>query len=377
MGGLIWCPCQNEGGSDLSSPKTSSSGRCFRWRIVCDLRLDRTKMLQAWKSSCNSRGPERWQAAWFRKSTFFPKDVSSQGSSEDCWRISHHTYPTHISHHTYPTHIHHTTHIPHISHTTHIPHISITPHISHTYPFKTYPTNTYPTNTYPFNTYPTSTYPCNAYPFKTFVISRFCNTYPTNTYPFNTYPTNTYPCYAYPFNAYPFKRCASAGIANVSHQCISHQYVSSTRIPPVWVHSMRIHSKSLHQQEWQWVWVSLHIISYHCYSAGMVMNIETLLFLQFFAKLLIEYNCIARVWTWNSLLAIGLPACLPVVCFCACFFNYFLLLYSAGRDGEGQPESNPLTKNASSIAQNCSETQISFSRGQPSRYKRGVDRPKL
>ena len=28
-------------------------------------------MLQAWKSSCNSRGPERWQAGWFRKSTFF------------------------------------------------------------------------------------------------------------------------------------------------------------------------------------------------------------------------------------------------------------------------------------------------------------------
>ena len=71
VGGLLWCLCQNEGGSDLSSPKTSSSGRCFRWRIVCDLRLDRTKMLQAWKSSCNSRGPERWQAAWFRKSTFF------------------------------------------------------------------------------------------------------------------------------------------------------------------------------------------------------------------------------------------------------------------------------------------------------------------
>ena len=35
-GGLLWCPCQNKGGSDLSSPKTSSSGRCFRWRIVCD-----------------------------------------------------------------------------------------------------------------------------------------------------------------------------------------------------------------------------------------------------------------------------------------------------------------------------------------------------
>ena len=40
--------------------------------------------------------------------------------------------------------------------------------------------------------------------------------------------------------------------------------------------------------------------------------------------------------------------------------NYFLLLYSAGRDGEGQPESNPLAKNVVSIARNCSETQILF-----------------
>ena len=62
-----------------------------------------------------------------------------------------------------------------------------------------------------------------------------------------------------------------------------------------------------------------------------------------------------------------------LVCLLACclllrlLFNYFLLLYSAGRDGEGQPESNPLAKNASSIAQNCSETQISFARGEPSR----------
>ena len=194
---------------------------------------------------------------------------------------AHHTYPTHIHskriHHTYPTHIQHIAHIPHISipnvshpyvsHqyvsmqcvsiqkvvirippiTTHIPYISSTSHISHTYPFQTYPFQTYPTN---------------------------------------TYPTNTYPCYAYPFNAYPFKRCASAGIANVSHQYISHQYVSSTRIPPVRIHSMRIHSKSLHQQEWQRVGVSLHIISYHCYSAGMVMNIETLLFLQFLCKII-------------------------------------------------------------------------------------------
>ena len=53
-------------------------------------------------------------------------------------------------------------------------------------------------------------------------------------------------------------------------------------------------------------------------------------------------------------------ACLPVA-------NYYLLLYSAGRDGEGQPEINPFAKNASSIAQNCSETQISFARGQPFR----------
>ena len=140
---------------------------------------------------------------------FFPKDVSSQGFSEDCWRISHHTYPTHIQH------------------ITHNPHIL-------TYPFKTYPTNTYPTNTYPFNTYPTSTYPFNAYPFKRFasVLHTYpfktypTNTYPTNTFSFNTYPTNTYPCDAYPFNAYPFKRCASAGIPNVSHQYISHQYIS-------------------------------------------------------------------------------------------------------------------------------------------------------
>ena len=299
---------------------------------------------------------------------------------------AHHTYPTHIHskriHHTYPTHIQHIAHIPHISipnvsHpyvsrqyvsmqcvsiqkvvirippiTTHIPYISSTSYISHTYPFQTYPFQTYPTNTYPLQTY-------------------------------------------------PFKRYASAGIVNVSLQYISHQYVSSTRIPPVRIHSMRIHSKSLHQQEWQWVWVSLHIISYHCYSAGMVMNIKTLLFLQFFAKLLIEYNCIARVWTWNSLLAIGLPACLPVVCFCACFLIIFY--YSIPPGGMGRvnrkatlslktrrrsPKTvakrkfhflavNPLATNVVSIAQNCSETQISFSRGQPSRYKRGVDRPKL
>ena len=103
----------------------------------------------------NRKGiPNNWYwHAWLVEvqESFFPKDVSSQGSSEDCWRISHHTYPTHIQH---------ILHIPHISisnvSTTHIPHISSTLHISHTYPFQTYPTHTYPI----------STYPCNAYPFK-------------------------------------------------------------------------------------------------------------------------------------------------------------------------------------------------------------------
>ena len=136
---------------------------------------------------------------------FFPKDVSSQGSSEDCWRISHHTYPTHIQH------------------ITHIPHISI-PNVSHQYASHQYSFNTYPASTYPFNAYPFKRFASvlHTYPFKTYPT----NTYPTNTFSFNTYPTNTYPCDAYPFNAYPFKRCASAGIANVSHQYISHQYKS-------------------------------------------------------------------------------------------------------------------------------------------------------
>ena len=93
-------------------------------------------------------------------------------------------------------------------------------------------------------------------------------------------------------------------------------------------------------------------------------------------------------------------ACLLACCLLVrLLLNYFLLLYSAGRDGEGQPEinhfvknalsiaqakrkfhllaGNPLAKNVVSIAQNCSETQILFALTQPSRQKRGVDRPKL
>ena len=175
---------------------------------------------------------------------FFPKDVSSQGSSEDCWRISHHTYPTHIQHilhiphisisnvsTTYPTHIQHIAHIPHISipnvsHTyvshqyvsmqcvsiqkvvirippltTNIPYISSTSYISHTYPFQTYPFQTYPTNTCPLQTYP----------FKRCASAGIANVSHQYIPPiriFNTYPTSTDP-----FNAYPFKKFASAGMA--------------------------------------------------------------------------------------------------------------------------------------------------------------------
>ena len=83
-------------------------------------------------------------------------------------------------------------------------------------------------------------------------------TYPTNTYPTNAYPFSTYATSTDPFNAYPFKKFASAGMAM----------------------SMSI--------------IACHLI--HCYSAGMVMKIKTFCFsFNFFATLLIEYNCIARV----------------------------------------------------------------------------------
>ena len=98
------------------------------------------------------------------------------------------------------------------------------------------------------------------------------NTYLFHTYPFNTYPTNTYPFNAYPFNVYRFKRFASAGMAMyvnakqiLAYHCISRNgNVCECKTYPC---------ISLHQQEWQWVWVSLHVISYHCYSAGMAMKI--------------------------------------------------------------------------------------------------------
>ena len=326
---------------------------------------------------------------WFVLAFFFPERRFVAGFFRRllAYLTPHisHTYPAHF---TYPTHIHfkriHHTYPTHIQHIAHIPHISI-PNVSHTYVSHQYVS---------MQCVSIQKVVIRIPPITTNIPYISSTSYISHTYPFQTYPFQTYPTNTCPLQTYPFKRCASAGIANVSHQYISHQYVSSTRIPPVRIHSMRIHSKSLHQQEWLWVWASLHIISYHsyhCYSAGMVMNIKTLLFLQFFAKLLIEYNFIARVWTWNSLLAIGLSACLPVVCFCACFLIIFY--YSIPPGGMGRvnrkatlslktrrrsPKTvakrkfhllavNPLGKNVVSIAQNCSETQISFSAGEPSR----------
>ncbi len=84
---------------------------------------------------------------------------------------------------------------------------------------------------------------------------------PFNTYPFNTYRFNTYP-------------------------------VNDTRI-----HSIRLH------QEWQWMSIqnlslhiiasarmamsvkSLHVISYHCYSAGMAMKTKPCISFNFIAPL--------------------------------------------------------------------------------------------
>ena len=137
--------------------------------------------------------------------------------------------------------------------------------------------------------------------------------------------------------------------------------IDSIRIYSIPIQVTRIHSIRMHQQEWQWMWIqniplhiiasagmamnikskSLHVISYHCYSAGMAIETKPCISLNFIAPLLIAYRCIARVWTCNSLLAIGLLACL-LACLpfklARLLLNYFLLLYSAGRDVPGLPE---------------------------------------
>ena len=139
----------------------------------------------------------------------------------------------------------------------------LTPHISHTYPsHHTYPTHIHSKRIPPIRI-PPIPFPSTRIPpirihamciHSMHIHSKGVHQQESQTYPTNTYPTNI--------------------------------RIRSTRIPPVRIHSMRIHSKGLHQQEWQWVWVSLHVISCHCYSAGMVMKIKTLLFLQFLCKII-------------------------------------------------------------------------------------------
>ncbi len=120
--------------------------------------------------------------------------------------------------------------------------------------------------------------------------------------------------------------------------------ILSIRIPQIRIHSIRkiirIHSKrlhskgmhqqeweciceyktypciSMHQQEWQCVWMqnislhiiasagmamtikSLHVISYHCYSAGMA-NKKPCTSFNFFATFLL-HMIVSRVWTCKS-----------------------------------------------------------------------------
>ena len=159
---------------------------------------------------------------------FFPKDVSSQGSSEDCWRISHHTYPTHISHHTYPTHIsHHTypTHISHhtypthIHHTTHIPHISIQ-NVSHQYVSHQYVSVQHVSHQYVSMLCVSIQKVC---------ISRESQTYPTNTYPTNTYLQHVSHQYGSIQCVSIQKVCISRNGNEYEYHCISFHTIATRR----------------------------------------------------------------------------------------------------------------------------------------------------
>ena len=162
---------------------------------------------------------------FFLNVVFFPKDVSSQGPSEDCWRISHHTYPTHI-------------------HSTRIPPIRIPP-----------------------------------------IRIRSIRIPPIRIHSIRIHSMRihskgTHVSCEYVSFPYVSMQCVSIQCVSIQKVCISRNgNVCECKTYPC---------ISLHQQEWQWVWVSLHVISYHCYSAGMAMKIKTLLFLQFkfFATLL-------------------------------------------------------------------------------------------
>ena len=189
-----------------SCPWTTSSCRCIRFP----------------KHFTNLSG------ANYPNPTFFPKDVSSQGSSEDCWRISHHTYPTHI---------HHTTHIPHksiqnVSHQ-YVSHQYVSvQHVSHQYVSNAmrirskglhqqvlqYVSHQYVSHQYVSVQHISHQYasmPCVS--IQCVSIQKVCTSRNRKRIPpihippiriFNTYPTSTDP-----FNAYPFKKCASAGMA--------------------------------------------------------------------------------------------------------------------------------------------------------------------
>ena len=98
---------------------------------------------------------------------FFPKDVSSQGSSEDCGQYIIPCISIRIN-------MHHSTHIVSIR----IPSIRI----PSAYRFNMYSFNTYPGHTYPFNTHP-----CNTYPFNKYASAGLAMNIPTKQY-------KTYPC---------------------------------------------------------------------------------------------------------------------------------------------------------------------------------------
>ena len=305
-----------------------------------------------------------------------------------------------------------------VSHTTHIPHISSTSHISHTYPFQTYPphiSHTYPAHrTYPTHIHSKRIPPIRIPPVRIHAMrihSKGCNTYPTNHH--------TYPIHIQHIIHIPHISIPNVSLPNVSHQYVSIANVSiqkvcisrnRKRIPPIHIPPIRIFNtyptstdpfnaypfKKFASAGMAMSMMSMSITANHFIPlllGGNGNEYKNFAFPSILCKIInwIYSNCIARVWTCNSLLAIGLPACLPVVCFCACFLIIFY--YSIPPGGMGRVNrkatlslktrrrspktvakrkfhflaANPLAKNASSIARNCGETQISFSRGQPSR----------
>ena len=141
------------------------------------------------------------------------------------------------------------------------------------------------------------------------------NTYPTNTYAFNTYLFNTYPFNTYPSNAYTCTRYTSAGMA---------MYVSAKRI-------LAYHYISRNGNEYQNIPLLL--------GGGGNKDKQLCFSFNFFATLLIEYK-LYRARMNMEFITSYWPACLLACCLpvrLLLIFFYF-------------------SKNASTIAQNCSET---------------------